>query len=161
MYLIISQIGFFIGLSRAAAEAKCKLLKVQDGEIITCTSLEDATRCVKAFGANSEPVNISINTVTYWRPIQKVLLVNPNTRESHCCYSDGTVIWKTKEGKEITYKNCQAGLNGPSKTVKLMKKFGSLYAYDFDEKKIIKTTSEGEIWKKAEHDRRWEKVSCP
>lgn len=159
MYLVISQTGFFIGLSREAAEAKCRLLKVQKSEVISCANKEDASKCIKAFGANSEPVDISINALTYWRPIQKIQLVNLSTGESHLCYSDGTVIWKTKNGKEIIYQNCQYGLVAPKKTVKLLQKFGVLLTYDFEDKMIIKVTKEGEIWRKASNDKIWEKVS--
>lgn len=130
-------------------------------DIIECLDIKDVGRCLAAWRVNAEPVDIIINAITYWQPIQRVVLIDIPSGESFLCSSDGTVLWKRKNGKETAYKNCHSGVIDDKKTASLLRKKGFLIFYDFVQKKSIKLTKEGEIWKKAEHDRRWEKVSAP
>lgn len=158
MYLIVSNVGFYLGLSRAATEAKCRGLKAQTRNIVACSDLEDAKRCIAAFQINAEPVDVMINRLTLWKPIQSIVLLDVQSGESFLCSSDGNVVWKQANGEELTYKICQTGKIGDKKTANLLRKKDFLIFYNFVQKRTMKIGKNGDIWCKAERDNDWTKV---
>jgi len=157
MYLIVSDVGYYLGFSRAAVEARCKVLRSGPSNVIECIDIKEAKRHI-AFHIHKRSVrNIEFEKLVYWPG--KICLINLKAGISYLCFGDGTVWAHTRNEKNVRYKICQNYSLDTKKSVKLLEKWGEFWFYNFEEKKAMKITAEGEVYIQTEESIVWEKVS--
>lgn len=145
MYLLLSKKGYFVTLSREAAEQKCRCLHMQKDSIIICSSFEHAKHCIRIYGHEYETTDIQFNTVTFWKPLRMIVLIDLPAEESWRCSSDGSVLWRQRGRKAISYKICQNHMPDGKKTRALLKKYGVLRFYDFEIEQVLYIFANGEV----------------
>ena len=144
MYLVLSKKGYYLSLSKEAAERKCRYLNIQNENILTCASFGDAKRYIQMFGKDCEIGDIKIGELVYWKPIQTVALVDIRAEESWRCRSDGTITWWRKGQKATSYHIGRDYLPN-KKTETLLKKTGHLVFFDFGLQRVMRILVDGTV----------------
>lgn len=161
MYLLMSEKGFFVGLSHKAAKAHCRKLSANERDIIQCATWKQAVNFVETFrGPRFLPSEIVLDKVVLWKKRQYVVLTDFSTGQSVRFCNQGTAILTLGTGKRITYKNCPTAILDSKKGVHLLCKMGELLFYDFEQRKVLKMTADKSLYyQNSACSGRWEKVS--
>lgn len=145
MYLLLSKKGYYVTLSKEAAEQKCRYLNLSKDKILICSSFEYAKHCIRTYGREYETKDIQFNVVTIWKPLRTIVLVDVPAEESWRCRSDGSVVWRKRGRNDIIYKFSQNHCPDSKKTSALLKKHGVLLLYDFNLDQLLYIHANGEI----------------
>lgn len=157
MYLLVSEVGYYLGFSRAAVEERCKILRSKPSDVIDCFDIKEVKWHIAFYLHKKLVRDVEFEKLVYWP--EKISLVDLKAQITYLCFSDGTVWAHTKDGKSISYKICQDYSPDNKKSVKLLEKRGELLFYNFEERKVMKLTAKGEVYRKTEYGMKWEKVS--
>lgn len=136
-YLIVTTIGFYISLSREAAEARCKRIGAKPSDMINCPDFKDVENCLASVSGGYEDVELLIDQLTYWRPLRCRALVDLKAGRTYFCYSNGSVHLELQDGTKFDYKICHGKLLTDKKSVIGFRKLKILKFYDFEYRKTV------------------------
>lgn len=137
MYLVVSEKGFYLGMSREDTAQKTRYLKKKQDDVIYVEDYNCAVRLIQSV-KKIESEQIRVGELFFWPMERRITYID---MKMHCHFlfqERHDVRVKLVSQKSLSYKNCPEKVFDSFKTVKIGKKIGYLLFYDFDNDQLLK-----------------------